>query len=464
MNWPYHILELSPKQKSDRHYFHLTKRFGIVGTSQLPILYLLSLKRLNPVAYAFHMSHETVNQWHRILGRIVYLLVTLHGGLYINFYIRSSSFGNAFFRAVPVLGILALTGITVLNTAAISMIRRYSYRVFFFTHIIVAFALPPIIWFHVPYSRAFVAESFVLLVLDLFLRSFSTVQSLATVEKVPGTDLVKIVAKVPSKCWAHFATHPASHAYLSIPARSGTIREPLLSPLLRYGFLLNPFTVASVREGTRKLTFVMRVKNGPLTKSFDHLTSQDEHTGSTKVIVRIDGPYGATSKFSILESSSFDYILLVAGGVGATFIMPLYERLIANNVSAEVKVVWAVQNANETSWPILSTQESIYNDPRVDIYTTGTKLDLDANDSGSGSHIEDVEMNIWKDGRSVPVGDRQRPDFQRIVDQIFVKNHYKRIAVVVCGPVPMSQDLRQAVGVWVKKSKDIWFHSESFGL
>ncbi len=72
-------------------YLHLTKRFGAIAVSQFPIQYLLALKSLNPFAFVFQSSHEQVNRWHRVLGRLIYALLCMHAMLYLNYFIQMTS-------------------------------------------------------------------------------------------------------------------------------------------------------------------------------------------------------------------------------------------------------------------------------------------------------------------------------------------------------------------------------------
>lgn len=59
--------------------------------------------------------------------------------------------------------------------------------------------------------------------------------------------------------------------------------------------------------------------------------------------------------------------------------------------------------------------------------------------------------------------ERARPDFGRIVDGVFSWGSEERVAVVVCGPSSMVHELRNCVGRWVGRGREVWFHDEGFG-
>ena len=91
----------------------------------------MATKRFNPIALALGTSHERINPWHRRLGWISTSFLAAHGLLYLNFYIQVGGLGAALSRPVPVLGMLALSGMTLLGSTSTAFVRRHAYRVFF---------------------------------------------------------------------------------------------------------------------------------------------------------------------------------------------------------------------------------------------------------------------------------------------------------------------------------------------
>ncbi|KAL2126353.1 hypothetical protein VTI74DRAFT_1132 [Chaetomium olivicolor] len=458
-------------------YFLLTKKFASVGTSQLPLQYILASKRVNSVALALGKSHEEINRWHRGLGWIVFSLIFSHGALYLNYYVQVGGLTAAFFRVVPALGMLGLSSMTLLSTTTLAVLRRYSYRFFYITHILVALALPVVIWFHVPHGRWFMAESLLVLLIDMATRRFTSVNASAAVEMVPGADLIKVTARVPLSKIRRFAQHPASHVYLSIPSGSRPGRNLLSPPNLALGLTSNPFTIASVNEETSELTLVARRMQGPMTNTLTKLASL--HAPDTaRVALRMDGPYGATRHFPDWANAGFDRVLLVAGGVGATFVVPLY-RHIASEVpsTTRVELDWAVRDASETAWLESTAGAGLFgdvNDNDTHLFVTGSRRGRSGSAAGSsdGSEGDDLEMNrleksvestLVRETRNRLTEQHGRPDLQEIVSGVFGHNRHHRVAVVVCGPPKMGCDVRDAVRSWVQKGRDVWFHSEGFG-
>ncbi|KAL6788607.1 ferric reductase like transmembrane component [Trichoderma sp. SZMC 28012] len=463
--WAAWLLFLCTKD-TGTDYHHLARRFGIVGISQLPMLYLLSLKWFNPVALILRTSHEHLNRWHRTLGRITYLFITFHGILYLNYYFQVGGLPAAFFRAVPALGMSGLFFMTLLNTTSLRIIRRLSYRLFFIIHILAALAVPFIIWFHVPHGRIYMAEALAVAIIDLGIRRYTRVTSFCAVEAVIGTDLVKIKVKGSEKMMKSIASRPGSHIYLSIPPTSRSKKTPLLLSYLGSEFISNPFTVASINEEAGEFMLIVRQMRGPTTKALSSFTNP--LSIDTNVALSFDGPYGGYANFPSFSGSEFDGVLLFAGGVGATFILQLYKYIRTQNPSLRVQTIWATRSINEVAWCTTQADSGILEEGGLRLFCTRSGFEPTDSSAYESSSMSDVEMSSLDkeskvDDSSVPVDSFRRPNIRQIVNAFFQQGHGGRVGVVVCGPDEMAADVRRVVTDWVERDRDVWFHNESFG-
>ncbi|KAJ2976028.1 hypothetical protein NUW58_g8193 [Xylaria curta] len=442
-------------------YLHLTRRFGIVGVSQFPVQYLLSLKSLNPFALALRSSHEEVNRWHRVLGRVIYVFVTLHATFYLNYYYQNNLLGEKITSLVPVLGFTLIIAMHLLYGTALSVVRKHSYRIFFITHLLVALAIPPAIYFHAHHASWYVWESLAVFLIDIAKRKFDTTVADTKVELIPGTDLIKLVGSIPESSIDRFAKNPGTHIYLSIPAASRPERNPIAAAHLVFEFSFNPFSVAAVNESSAEVTLVARQHDGPMTSALAKLAGNASINGA-KVKLALDGPYGCAKRFPNLAGAEFDRILLVAGGVGATFTLPLYRWILTENPAARVQMVWTVRNANDATWPVDAEGKSLTDDDNIQLFVTGGNIEGAGGDVRLSGDSEDVELAPFPRGQGRSRQGGQRPNMQRIVDDFFRQGVEERVAVLVCGPEAMARELRANVGVWVKKDRYVWWHNESF--
>lgn len=461
-----------------------------------PLQYALSLKSFSPFSWLLVSSHEHINQYHRVLARVITALLALHALFYLNYFSQVGVLGRRLFDLDVTVGLLAFGLMLTMYAASITFIRDYSYRLFFIIHLGAAFGIPCLIFFHAKAARLFVIESLVVFLIDLAVRKARTIATLASIQTIPGTNLVKITAAIPRSRIGAFISRPGAHVYLAIPQDSRP-SDAALGGIL-YEFLFNPFTVAAVDDATSEITLVARAPlGGPLTTRLAQLASSPTGAGIANIPLCIEGPYGAASrKLDDLIGPAVDRILLVAGGVGATFAVPLYRAAVAENPHAKVELVWAVRDAGDATWamsPLAAADEptapptwrNVLDDPDVRIFLTGDVVGADpmgqergrregsVASTSSDAGVGDVELNpMYRERvgasrrggpRLVSETNRKRPDLKRIVDDTFRKGAEDRVAVLVCGPAGMAREVRGYVSPWVERGREVMWHDESFG-
>jgi NAD(P)H-flavin reductase len=435
------------------------------------------------------------------VGRIVYYLLCLHTVLYFNYFVGVGTLKKRLSTPLVISGLLAFICMSILMFTTLESIRRFSYRLFFLTHLATVVLMPALLFFHAHSGRPFMIITLIIFVLDLVTRKLDTVTSLATLERIPGTNLVKIVLSLPFHKINRFRIHPGAHIYLSIPAAARPDANPASAAFLLFEFLFNPFTVAAVDDETGDLTLVARHLGGPITSALARFAGiKPANTMSQSTIVSredgkiplcVEGPYGMVKHFPNLAGGDFDRILLVAGGIGATFTVPLYRSILHDNPHVRVEMVWALRGAGEATWALTGTGKgkSILEDENVHIFLTGDILGPGNNSgaaaksrvatrsrtSGEGSSVllggsegdGEVEMSaMYRDrrrGKYTSEHNRKRPDLKKIVDDTFKHGADEKVAVIVCGPEGMGRELREYVGAWVMRGRSVFWHNEDFG-
>jgi NAD(P)H-flavin reductase len=331
---------------------------------------------------------------------------------------------------------------------------------FFVLHLAIGVWILPLLFFHASPLRIYMIEALVLFFFDITCRNLDTVTGFATITPVPHTKLIQLKIPVPASKIRRFRA-PGQHVYLSIPPAS---RPQLSSSPWIHDFLYNPFTVADV--SATDITLVLRSLNGPTTQALSKLANLSR----AKPPIKIEGPLGSSQRFPNL-AAEFDRILLVAGGVGSTFILPIYlhtrSQLKADAKSSDrVTLIWSMRSAAEAIWAVGDDKgNTIEEDENVKIFLTRSK-------TGDQQHVEElipvdgsVELDElqWREEPIKANGGREKPNLRKIVDETFRHGNEERIAVLVCGPAQMARDLRSNVGRWVENGRDVFFHNESFG-
>ena len=478
-------------------YLHLTKRFAIVAASQLPFHYLLSLKSpLNPIQRLTSLSHEELNPYHRLLGRLLITIFALHAAFYLNFYVQASLLAKRIRDADVQLGLLALVHLALINGSSLKFVKDWSYRLFYALHIVLSLSLLPIMWFHVKHVRAYVLEAAVVYAVTLLHRYyFSTaVSSPATITPLQNTSLVDITLPVHR----NFDFFPGQHMYIKLPKSSALPFFPL-----------NPYSIASAPLAStsdpspdkKTISLIIRRLSGPSSRL-------PEAVPASPVPLRYSFPYGSSAYFPDLLS--FDRVLLFAGGIGASFTLPIYIDLLRRSASSKtsdqhepdgsqttsygadlnqktailrhkaqqgakadiaspqnVHHIWTVRSIAETSWalPLLAKTVPPHLLPNSYSFQAPTFMVQVTSPSSPDPPTQRDESLARLQSAIVP--DSGRPNFQHIVDRVFGENNVQRVAVLVCGPPRMEGDVREMVGDWVmgrkKKEVEVFWHKEGFG-
>ncbi|KAL2419828.1 hypothetical protein ABEF95_005934 [Exophiala dermatitidis] len=387
-------------------YMHLTKSFGHVAISQLPIHYLLgAIKSPNsPITLATGLSHERLNVFHRLLGRIVHVLLSIHAVLYLRFFVRIGVLAKRFRDRDVRFGIAAFAAVSLLAGLALPAVRNrargWYHGVFYRSHVLLSALILPLVWVHVPYAsvRLYVAQTGLVWVLGGLVRRTRECQKVnATCDLLaPGGDgdaeLIGVKFRVSASSPLARA-QPGQHVYLRQASHCAGWK--LFRPR-------NPFTIANIRPvvhghgdsegdgkntcegaGEMEIQLVLKNSGGPQTsyladvaiaaaslygndnKSHSNgeaagrreinpspatTTRVAAVSGPSTVDLLVEGPYGGSGMYipRLLEeikrihpdgnapAAAEGPILLIAGGVGATYIIPIYQALLAaqtHNVS-----------------------------------------------------------------------------------------------------------------------------------
>lgn len=276
---------------------------------------------------------------------------------------------------------------------------------------------------------------------------------------------------MPSQKIEEFRSRPGSHIYLSLPPKGRTTNYPASQSFL-FDLLFNPFTVASASEDRQSITLVARKRSGPMTNilsQFASSTSSLSSEGDNKITLAIEGPHGAVGKhFQYLLTWGASRILLIAGGVGATFVIPLYHAIHRELPLAHAQFIWAIRSAGDATWASTENgfEKSLLDDDNVHLYLTENINGFHNDDHGHDESIELGNMSraSSRQQRSAASShNSRRPNIQKIVDDVFRHSVDEKVAILVCGPEEMSREVRRRIGPWARKGREIWWHNESFG-
>jgi hypothetical protein len=440
------------------------------------------------------------------------LLFILHAVFYFVFFAMSGFLAKRIKDWDVIFGIISLVLFAAISTTALGFIRRRNYRVFYISHIAIANLIIVPMYLHVSHIRLYIYQVLIVECLHLIFRAIRLNMYQGTLRLLPGTNLVQIRIPLPDS-HAALKWHPGQHVYLTRPWGKAS------APSYYQQFLMvnksNPFTIASIPSVDRELLLIARTLNGN-TKHLGELAQKLAQGGSGLPMLptaggdipilplALEGPYGASTRLPDL--SDFDKVLLVAGGVGATFIMPIYRAIAEYHDTTpgatQVRFIWAVQKLADTQWafPEPSTSAALNDDDTteqdetaatgglldkastVEVYVTrpsGPSLHhvsstspifaVDPDDDDDEAETFELQENEQllsmeeqmerpRKGMTVKSG---RPQMKEVVDEVFSRG--LRTAVICCGPKRLVGDLKESVEVYVRKGHEVFWYDETFG-
>ena len=374
---------------------------------------------------------------------------------------------------VVLVGITAVLALWILGICTIARIRKYSYRIFYGFHHAMFVVIMLCLFIHVSVARPFVLESLLVYVLNQLLRSNNTQQLPAELSLNTNSSVLRIMIPLSSDS----KDYPVgSSVNISTGSRRWIQR-------ICTGFSANPFTITYERS-TSTLIAYAKIR-GKRTTALSNLSKQ--------TMLSVEGPYGKSTTY---ENSLPGYlmnntnrVLLIAGGVGATFgfsvALDVLERLHQTHIKKVrefLTVVWVVRDKDDVAWAdeilqrdsktsaraVLADVVTIYySRPSWKDVDSGAEPDLSdlVEDSKEDQLMKPLTDGTHKqDGEGINKPQLGRPSFKEIVaDFLGDMAAEKTAAVAVCGPGSMCRDVRQTVTYHIKKGTKIWWHEEKFG-
>ncbi|KAM5543941.1 hypothetical protein V8D89_002558 [Ganoderma adspersum] len=494
-------------------------RAGILAVSQTPIITALGTKN-NIVAYITGISYDKLNYIHRMMARVVFVLLWVHGGSKLKF--ADEETWEIWNGRVALTALIAFSALILVS---LRPIRSQAYEIFYFVHFFMVLIFLLGGYFHANHYRfgAYVWPSLLIWALDRFIRLARVVyynhlyfgfskkaNRLDASIELLSPHFVRLHIQRPP----HFSWTPGQTAFLTMPAVSG---NPLES---------HPFTIASVdshyqltgtstgtdantsaaadneKKGAvavavdaarasddvapywKELTFLINVRSG-----FTRRLAARAKVGE-KVKVLVDGPYGFSPNLD-----NDDTVVLIAGGSGVTFTLSTFLGVLSHVQSGRSACrrliwIWSIREPGHIEWVSKALTKALELAPAdleisIRIYVTskgGERSGKEADPNALG------EVREWKDDDSVhsssegtAVG-RSRPPSLLSFDAVQVYEGRPelysllreevdatngRISVTVCGSQGIARACRKALRVplsmSLKGGPSVVLHVESFG-
>ncbi|KIJ12652.1 hypothetical protein PAXINDRAFT_14571 [Paxillus involutus ATCC 200175] len=344
-------------------------RTGTLASSQFPLITALGTKN-NLVSFVTGISYDRLNYIHRMVTRVVFVLLWVHGGSEI---VHKSHFKQQLTETWLLCGIVALVALSILCIISLRPIRAGAYEFFFYAH----FALVTIFlvcayihdqeneygyWIYPCFAIWGVDRLLRVVRLIVFNHSYFGFRSGSTMDataELLSEDFVRLRFHRPP----HFHWTPGQTAYLIMPSVS------------RLPFEAHPFTIASFdsdlfssveeekyskdKSNQRSLAKHALGSSTPFWKEIVFFINvrggftarlKEAALAGRKVKVFVDGPYGLSPNLG-----SYDTSVLIAGGSGVSYTLPTLLDIIekvreGKSNCRRVVFIWAIRDANHIHW------------------------------------------------------------------------------------------------------------------
>lgn len=484
----------------------VARRLGTMGLANIPIIWLFGIRN-NLLIYLTGWEYVTFNRFHRWIARISTLQLLLHGICFTAFEFDKGGTARYIGMYASLWWTMGVTAIVLLcfNVLLISCLwlRNHFYDAFLLLHILLGVAVLITIYYHVemwhgiftPYVWAtvgiWVFDRVARLARVLSLLSFRS-SNKARVEYDATADVLRVdvtsfftgsgVKPVPGAYYYIYTparllgweSHPFTlvawptssapttsetstqatgnekdtntHTSVntgSVSSAASTASAPATSPETAYSFLIRP-----------QAGFTARLKPSPSD------TSRSTHT-QTRLL--LEGPYGAHRGPPVHR---YAHMLVLCGGSGISVgIAAVHNarRRQSTNASRKLRLVWAVRELTlleSVAKRELAGAAAGDGDVVFDAYVTGSTSML----PGGGKLEVPHQMASCVRGYERPdLGDIIRATVTEIENEGNGPGSAARLAVVVCGPTQMTNDVRVQVAALVKEGKAVDLFAEHFG-
>ncbi|KAG2057927.1 hypothetical protein BDR06DRAFT_987850 [Suillus hirtellus] len=472
-----------------------SNRIALLASSQFPIVTALGTKN-NSVSLVTGISYDKLNYIHRMTARTCFMLLWVHGAGHIvaNPYFEER-LSDSWLRA----GITAMVAFSILIIVSLRPVRSNMYEVFFYVHFLGVLIFLVGGYYHTKGADGsyWIWPSFVFWAFDRFIRAVRLVvfnHSYFGFKSGTGTMdaatelLSENVVRLRLCRPPHFHWSPGQTAYLIMPSVSTLPFEAHPFTIASFDSSLLSSTASAENQSSaevtgssapfwKELVFLVNVQGG-FTKKLKEVAVKKE-----TIKVFVDGPYGSSP-----DLGSYDTSVLVAGGSGVSYTLPVFLNIIervrkGKSSCTRVVFIWSIRGAEYVQWieealinAVQLAPPSLAVSIRIFITAPSSREDDSSISSSTEKKSNPKHMVIRKNSLSMSFlslrgvrTENRRADLDALLkEEVDVTSG--RMSVGVCGSQGIARAVRHALRFPVSGPSSILsggpsvtLHVESFG-
>ncbi|KAH7097334.1 hypothetical protein BKA62DRAFT_451264 [Auriculariales sp. MPI-PUGE-AT-0066] len=345
--WPNHAMG---------HSMPIATRSGWIAIAIMPFMIAFAAK-VNFIGLITRTSHERLQVFHRWAALVMFIPSLVHTFPFIVNEMKEGTMSYTW-RTSPFYwsGVAALVPQTLLVAGSWGFFRNSYYETFKKFHYLAATIFMAALFLHCNFRLS--SWDYFWATLGIWGTSFLVrfgrtllTPGAATIEALPDRMLhVRITVR------RSFRWKPGQHVFVRFFFGSHFATS-------------HPFTIANVCDGTGVVELALRVRDGIT------LALAEQATKGSKVRVMLDGPHGHASLATDLRK--YDRVLLLAGGSGATFTLPLFLDLVAQPNGPRVEFVVVARTRGAFHFVDTALQNVVPSNAEVHKYITREDVDED---------------------------------------------------------------------------------------
>ncbi|RXK35856.1 hypothetical protein M231_06862 [Tremella mesenterica] len=446
-----------------------------IAMATLPFVYILGTKR-NLISLLTGVSHDKLQVFHQgVAFNFVYMSLVHTITAIIRAYRDYGFVKEVMYNPIYVSGFVALAPLCVLFLGALPPVRRWTYEVFYYVHIVMALFFMGALWWHgyqLLDSDKYMIATAVLFFSSVLWRLVMIAFNNPTFHSCTATLLSSDTLKLTIPTTIHWG--PGQHVFLRFIGLRTLESHPFSIATLPISFTV------SVAE----MNFLVRVRSGFTQALANRITAQG---GQGKIKCVVDGPYGHC------DLGEYPEIFIAVGGSGISWGLGVLQH-VAVRKGGKVKMVWAIRHADALEW-FSEELQILAKNPGVDIHIYLTDQATQASDLQSKEDTTDDKLGTMEatDGHTVTTALSQqvysrgnselsapgtkkdmtlhsgRPDLPLLIEEFVRQNTSGSCAVAACGPGRFITDCANAVSkaevgilLGTLKVEEVFFKSEQY--
>ncbi|KAK8073843.1 ferric reductase like transmembrane component [Apiospora phragmitis] len=440
----------------------------LAAVNMVPLIIMAG--RNNPLIAMLCVSFDTYNLLHRWMGRMVVFETVIHtiswaivqvadgGWESVGFKINHDSF-----IASGTCGTIALCILVVLS---LSPLRHAFYETFLNLHIILALIIFICTWVHCATAEIpgglpqlpWMVAIFLLWFADRFARMLRLVYynwskngfTEATVSALP-CEATRVTLFLPR----HAEIRPGTHAYLRFRDVKPWENHPFSVAYVAHYPRVSPnslekddiITREDIERGTTAVSFIIGAHTGFTRALFDKASLADGQEVTMKAAM--EGPYAGHHQLD-----SYGHAVLFCGSTGIThqlsYLKPIIDGYNEGTIATRrITLVWVIREFEALEWIRPWMNEILRMDNRRDILNMQVFVTRPKNPNQIQSPSSTVKVFSG------------RPNIMTIIKKE-VEQQIGAMAVTVCGPGALADDVREAVREVQNGRSVVDFVEESF--